>query len=208
MASADTEHLKACHCCGLVQTLPRIPTGHVARCTRCSTTIRDPRRGPLGNQRAAAAALAALILYPFAVGLPIMQIERLGRTHESSIWQGSVELLSHGQLFVGLVVLLCSILLPLVKLVLLLLITKARPLLSQHGRAHTYRWIEWAGRWGMLDVLLIAVLVAWLKLRDVVAVEPGPAAWTFTLMVLMSLLASTWFDPHAVWDRDEKTNSA
>ncbi len=81
---------------------------------------------------------------------------------------------------------------------------------SSRGRytARTYRVIEWAGRWGMLDVLLIALLVAWIKIGDLVEVSPGPGALTFTLCVLLSLLASAHFDPHALWDPPETERNA
>ena len=69
-------------------------------------------------------------------------------------------------------------------------------------RAGTYRLVEWTGRWGMLDVLLVTMLVAVLKLRDLVEVTPGPAAIAFTAMVVLSLLASAAFDPHRLWETD------
>ena len=59
----------------------------------------------------------------------------------------------------------------------------------------------------MLDVLLIAVVVAWVKVGDLVEVTPGPATLTFTLVVLFSLLASAWFDPHSIWDEDQSEES-
>jgi len=63
----------------------------------------------------------------------------------------------------------------------------------------TYKLVEHSGRWGMLDVLLVAVLVAALKLGDLVAVEPGPGATVFATFVVMSLIASATFDNHALW---------
>jgi paraquat-inducible protein A len=147
-------------------------------------------------------ALSALILFPVAVSLPIMEIERFGHRSEASIWAGSVGLLRHGEFLVGAVVLVCSILLPVTKLLgLTVLVWGARRMQRRH-LAWTYRWIEWTGRWGMLDVLLIAVVVAWVKVGDLVEVRPGPAALAFTVCVLASLAASASFDPHAHWDEE------
>ena len=190
----------ACHCCGLVQTAPDLPLGSRALCGRCGSIVRDPQRRALSSSRAAAASIAGLLLYPFAVGLPIMTVEQFGHSHVSSIWGGTWQLLGQGEFFVGLVVLLCSIVLPLFKLLGLLALTAFSPAISRRWRAQTYRLIEWTGRWGMLDVLLIALLVAWVKVGDLVQVSAGPAALTFTLVVICSLLASAWFDPHAIWD--------
>lgn len=201
--TAPAHRLEACHCCGLVQRLPRLRIGQRARCGRCGTTLVDPRRRAWSRRHTAAAALAALLLYPVAINLPIMRLERFGQLREASVWSGSVGLLREGEVAVGLVVLLCSIVVPLVKLVGLLAVSGPGFGLSRRHRALTYRVIEWAGRWGMLDVLLIAVVVAWIKMGDVVQVHPGPGALAFTACVLLSLLASASFDPHALWETDE-----
>jgi paraquat-inducible protein A len=201
--TGSSVRLVACHCCGLVQQAPSLPPGARARCARCESVVLDPAKRARGVGRCASAALAALLLYPFAVGLPIMTIERFGHAREASIWTGTWELLARGEWFVGVIVLACSIVVPLLKLVGLLSITLGGRALSRRWRAFTYRVIEWAGRWGMLDVLLIAVIVAWVKVGDLVEVTPGPAAVTFTSMVVLSLLASTWFDPHAIWETDD-----
>jgi paraquat-inducible protein A len=197
--------LKGCSSCGLVQRLPELAGGSLAKCVRCGTTLVRPgaRRGH--NRRAFAAALAGLILYPLAIGLPIMSLERFGYRHEASIWSGSLELLSGGHLLVGLIVFLASVVIPLCKLIGVLAITGLRRGMGTRTRARTYRVIELAGRWGMLDVLLISVVVAWVKVRDLVEVEPGPGISAFTACVLLSLLAAAWFDPHALW---EETRSA
>jgi len=68
---------------------------------------------------------------------------------------------------------------------------------------HTYRLIEWTGRFGMLDVLLIAIVVAWIKFGELFEVSAGPAALTFASVVLLSLFASASFDPHALWQAEQ-----
>jgi paraquat-inducible protein A len=154
------------------------------------------------NSRTAAIALAALILYPIAVTMPMLTVQQLGHAHASSILQGVVTLLSDGQIIVGIVVLLCSVILPLGKLIALLIMSLLGSRLAHSHRALTYRVIEFTGRWGMLDVLAVAVLVAALKLGNVMDVTPGPAALAFTVCVVLSLLATASFDPHSVWDDD------
>lgn len=190
---------KACHCCGLVQTVPPIRRGQRAVCGRCGTGLARARNPRTAARATVACALSALILFPLAVGLPIMTIERFGHATEQSLLSGTGALLADGQLFVGGVVFLCSIVLPVGKLVGLLLIA-AEGVLHERHRAFTYRLIEWTGRWGMLDVLLLALLVAFVKIGDLVEVAPGPAALTFTLVVGLSLCASAAFDPHALWE--------
>ena len=75
--------------------------------------------------------------------------------------------------------------------------------LHKHHRASTYRVVEWIGRWGMLDVLLVALLVAAVKLGSWVEVHPGPGVAAFGGVVIFSLLASAAFDPQAIWEEHE-----
>jgi uncharacterized paraquat-inducible protein A len=166
---------------------------------RCGATIRrgaHPRSAP----RAAAFALGALLLYPLAVGLPIMTLEELGHTRETTVWAGMVSLLRNGEVLVGLVVLFCSVIAPLFKLVAILALCAGEMLLPARHRAITYRLVEFLGRWGMLDVVLIAVLVAAVKLGDLVEVSPGPGLAAFAAVVILSLISSACFDPHGLWE--------
>lgn len=194
--------LKACHCCGLVQQVPNIGPRERALCGRCGTTVWDHGRGASRNPMVLGAALAALILYPLAILLPVMSLEKFGHHTDASIWSGSVGLLREGEYAVGGIVLICSVVLPLSKLIGLILIVLGTGM-REHHRALTYHWIELAGRWGMLDVLLIAVVVAWLKVGDLVSVHASQGAIVFALCVTFSLLASAWFDPHALWESEQ-----
>ena len=193
--------LAACPCCGLVHRIPSLPPRSRAACRRCNTSLQKRSIIARSRQRTAALATAGLILYPFAVSLPMLEVERFGHVNAASILAGVRALLAHGEWVVGLVVLLCSVVLPLVKLVALLVLSSGRFLRAGH-RAVTYRIVEWTGRWGMLDVLLVAILVAVLKLGDLVVVEPGPAALAFVFVVVLSLLAAASFDPHVLWESD------
>src|SRR5262245_10982995 len=152
--------LRSCPRCGLVQAMPPVPTGYRACCTRCLGTLARAAggAGAHDNSAAAALALAALIVYPLGVSRPLIWIGKFGYCQQSSVLEGVSALWGHGHILVGLVVLLCSVVLPLAKLVGLLAISLGHGLRSTH-RALTWRLIEWTGRWGMLDVLLVAILV-------------------------------------------------
>lgn len=191
--------LRACHACGLVHAVGRVPPKHQALCTRCNTVIRTAPH-PRTAARAAAFALGALLLYPLALSLPIMTLTELGHTRETTIWSGMVSLLAGGQFAVGLVVLFCSVVAPLFKLGAIFALSAGELLLPTRHRARTYRLVEFLGRWGMLDVVLIALLVAAVKLGDLVEVSPGPGIAAFAGVVVLSLLASAFFDPHAIWE--------
>lgn len=192
--------LSACPCCGLVQCVGAPKPGMLSVCCRCATKL--PRSDALrkANTRALALTVAALVLYPFAVGLPIMRIEKFGHLHESSIIQGTVTLFESGHLVIAVIILLCSVVLPVGKLLALFVLSVGARVLSSRHRAVTYRIVEWTGRWGMLDVLLVALLVAAVKVGDLVQVSIGPAAVAFTCCVILSLAATASFDPHQFWE--------
>ena len=190
---------RACHCCGLVHRLPELRHGKMAVCSRCETTIYRVRPDGRRTLPTAAAALGAFILYWPAILLPILDIERLGHHHESSIVTGTIQLLSEGSWFVGIVVLLFSIVFPLCK-ILMLLELSVLGLFHRKHRALTYRLMESAGKWSMMDVLLLAFLVMLVKVGSLVQFRIGPAVFAFVLCVAMSMLASLMFDPHGIWE--------
>lgn len=197
---AMTLSLATCSCCGLAQLVRSDPPpGLRAACARCRTRLHRPVRSSLS--RTASLALAALILFPLGVTLPLLEIHQLGHHTRTSIVEGVATLLAGGQWLVCAIVLLCSIIFPLAKLLALLALTVAplRARLADHHAALTFRLIEWTGRWGMLDVLLVAVLVAALKLGNVMDVTPGPAAAAFALCVVLGLLAAASFNPRGLW---------
>ena len=198
MASASS--LAACPCCGLIQAVGALRPGFRARCGRCRTTLRRARGRWRRHRYVAALALAALLLFPVAVSLPLMEVERFGQAHRASLWSGTVSLLADGELAVGVIVLFCSLVLPLLKLGALFVIAGSGARLGHRTRATNWHLVEWSGRWGMLDVLLVALLVAAVKLGDIVQLQAGPGATAFAACVLLNLAASASFDPHQLWE--------
>ena len=183
----------------MIHRVPVLRPNHEAICTRCRSVIARPAHARRSIRLTAAFALAGLIVYFPAILLPILEIEKLGHRYESGILVGCFELLRQGSVFVALVILVFSIILPPVKLILMLVLCTGR-LLGRRHRAWTYRVLEHLGRWGMLDVLLVAILVALVKLGDLVRFHVGPAVWFFSVCVGLSILASASFDPRAIWD--------
>jgi len=194
--------LRACHCCGLVHSVPPLDPDHDALCARCGTRL-SIRVHPRARSRAAAFAAAGLIIYPLAIALPIMRIEQFGQMSTTNILSGVRALLSSGEIAVGLIVLLSSIIAPILKLVAMLILSMPTSVLTRRHKAVTYRFVEWIGRWGMVDVLLVSILVALVKLGSWAEVAPGPGLIAFTAVVVLSLLSSAAFDPHAIWEQDQ-----
>ena len=180
--------------------------GERALCGRCGEGLPQASSGRDGARvatRVAALCLTALALFPAAVLLPVFEVQQFGRTVDASLWSGSLGLLGRGEVLVGLVVLLCSLCLPVLKLTALMVVTAGRRWMAAHHRRLGWRLVEWTGRWGMLDVLLVAILVAWMKMGDLVEFSPGPGLGAFAAVVTLSLLASAQYDPHALWEEGE-----
>lgn len=153
------------------------------------------------RQRTAAFALSALLLYPLGILLPVVALERFGHRQETSILGGISELLGSGHVILGIIVLVCSIFLPLFKLAGLLVLSSETIPLGSRGRDLVWRFLEITGRWGMLDVLLVAALVAAVKLGDLVSIESGSGLYAFAGTVFLSLLASASWDPSIIGAR-------
>ena len=194
--------ISCCHTCGLVQQVDPLPQGGRAECARCGATVREGPRGSLGLT--AALAIAALILYVPANIYPILSMHFYGGYSESTVWDGVLSLAEHNQWFVALIVFLASIAIPVLKLMgLLYLVITARFRLGRRLRDRTriYRFIAVVGPWAMLDVFLLAVLVALVKLGQIATIVPGPGLIAFSAVVVLTMLASASFDPRTIWDK-------
>jgi paraquat-inducible protein A len=196
--------LVACQTCGLVQRAGPVPAGTVVECVRCASVVRPNRPHTVG--RTAAFSLAALILYWPANVYPILRMDLYGVRSENTIFQGVLSLFEHDQPLVAVVVFLASIAIPLLKLLGLFYLVLTARWPSRRGRpvrTWIHRAIEVMGPWAMLDVFLLAILVALVKLGDLATVLPGPGLFAFTAVVVLTILASRSFDPAQIWDAPE-----
>ena len=196
----------ACKTCGLTHAMEPLAPGRVARCVRCCSVL--AKHLPDGLNRTAAFALAALILYAPAMLLPIMRLELYGARTENTVWGGVVILWEDHQPILAGIVLLASIIIPVVKLACLFFLVAASKLRWTGGRlARTwlYHIVEGIGRWAMLDVFVLAVLVSLVKLQALGTILPGNGVFAFVCVVVCTLLASYSFDPRTIWSREEQT---
>jgi paraquat-inducible protein A len=191
-----------CATCGLTLRVDPLARGQRAECPRCASTVSDGPHGSL--QLTAALAIAALILYVPANIYPILRMHFYGAYSENTVWDGVVSLAKANQYFVALIVFLASIVIPVLKLAgLLYLVISARFNLGRRlrGRTRIYRFIDVIGPWAMLDVFLLAVLVALVKLGQIATILPGPGLIAFSAVVVLTMLASASFDPRAIWEK-------
>lgn len=132
----------------------------------------------------------------------------LGRASPSTIVGGIVELIEMGSLPVALVILVASVIVPIGKLLALAWLCLMAPrahALKAPVRTRLYRITEFIGRWSMVDIFVVAILVALIRAGNLMAVEPGPAAVAFGSVVVLTMLAAMTFDPRLIWDGTTST---
>jgi len=197
------ESMVSCDTCGLVQAVEPLGPGMVAECTRCGSFL-TARRSTSSLHVTAALSLAALVLYVPANVYPIMKMYLHGAYSESTVWDGIKILMDHHEWAVAIIVFMASMVIPLVKLAGLfsLVVTSGMGWGRRlRGRTHLYKFIDAIGPWAMLDVFLLAVLVALVKLQGWAEILPGTGLFAFTAMVVLTMLASAAFDPKLIWQR-------
>lgn len=173
-------------------------------CTRCGAQLHA--RKPDSLRRTWALLLTAMLMYIPANVLPIMTVYSLGKGQPDTIMSGVIELINYGMLPIAAVVFVASILVPTFKLVgiaLLLFSVQRKQPLSARQRSMMYRFIEWIGRWSMLDIFVITILVALVKFGNLASIEAGFGAVAFCSVVVLTMLAAVAFDPRLIWDNTQ-----
>jgi paraquat-inducible protein A len=176
-------------------------------CSRCGALVHARR--PDSLTRTWALLITAALLYIPANLLPIMTVNSLGNGTPSTIMSGVIQLIQHGMIPIAAVVFIASILVPTFKLVglaLLLYSVQRHQPLSARQRIWMYRFIEFIGRWSMLDIFVIAILVAVVNFGQLASVEADLGAIAFASVVILTMLAALTFDPRLIWDNTESDN--
>lgn len=175
------------------------------KCPRCVTPVTV--RNPLNLQKTLALILTAALLYIPANLYPIMTTVFLNNPEPATIIGGVVLLIHHGSYPIALVIFVASVFIPLAKLATLTVLTwvvKRRAKFSQISFTRVYAITEFLGKWSMVDVFVVAILVALVQLDGVMEIRPGPGALFFSAMVITSMLAAHTFDPRQLWDIEQE----
>lgn len=203
---------------------PKTPHGHAISCERCRlvSPAKDgdpcPRCGrtlhtrrPRALTRGWALLIAAMFLCVPANGLPVMDMVRFGRSRPDTIFSGVVELIHHGLWGLAAVIFAASIVIPLLKIVVLAILlgttANRRP---EHLvlRTRCYRIVRDLGRWSLVDVFAVGILVSLVHLGPLASVLPGRGAVAFCAVVILTMLATESFDPRLMWDAAGENGAA
>lgn len=191
--SAAAKGLALCHACGRVEPVT------LERCPRCDARLH--LRLPASLQRTLALTLSAFFLYFPANMLPILKVESIAGAHANTIVGGVISFWQTGDYPVAIIIFTASVMIPVLKISSLLWLCLAARL-GRHPLAMTrlYRITEQVGRWSMVDVFVVAILVAVVQLGSVISIHPGSAALSFFAVVILTMLAAISFDPRLIWD--------
>lgn len=188
--------LLGCHVCGLASR-----GAEDDECPRCETPLE--RRKPFPLARCAAFVLTGAVLYIPANAYPVLTVVRLGRGAPSTIIGGVIELVQVGMIPLAILVLVASIIVPMFKLIglaYLLLATWRGSARHLVGRTRLFRFIDFIGRWSMIDVFMTAILTALVRMGVIGSVTPGLGVQFFCAVVILTMIAAITFDPRAMWD--------
>ena len=148
--------------------------------------------------------MAGLLCYIPANLYPMLRTRTLFTVQEDTIVGGAIELFTHGAPAVALVILIASVAIPLAKFAAIayLALSLGRVTrLRAHRRQQLYELVEFIGRWSMIDVFVVAILSSLVQLNALASINPGPAALTFALSVIFTMLSAQSFDSRMIWDR-------
>jgi paraquat-inducible protein A len=198
--SAASLGLLSCPACGLLASNP----GNVVNvhCSRCETSLCV--RKPNSLQRSFAFLLSAAILYVPANVLPILRTTSIAHSGDDTIITGILALWSGGSWPLAILVFLASIVVPSLKFLVLgfLIWTTYRGWSwGLRDRSALYRLIEFIGRWSMLDIFVVTLMVTLVQLRGIATIHAGAGALAFAAVVVLMMYSAQAFDPRLMWDR-------
>ena len=198
LISAAEYSMARCHSCGRVEP---VDAGH---CSRCHASLHLRKADSL--QRTVALTIGAVILYFPANLLPVLRVEStLSGTRQSTIISGAVQFWQDGDYPVALIIFIASVMIPVLKILgIVVLCLGTRFGYWPRALTQLHRITEYIGRWSMVDVFVVAILVGVVQLGSVITINAGEGAFAFTGVVVLTMLASHSFDPRLIWDAAAK----
>jgi paraquat-inducible protein A len=205
LKTALNQGLVSCHSCHLLCRLARPDA--IMTCPRCGTRLH--RRKPNSIRRTWALVVAAFVFYIPANVLPITTVVSLGQAQSDTIMSGVIYFIKTGMWPIALVIFVASVFVPLLKLIILtfLLISVQRnSSWRPKDRTRLYRITEVVGRWSMVDIFVVTILVALVNLGGLASIQAQAGAVYFCAVVIITLFAAMSFDPRLIWDTEELLN--
>lgn len=197
------ETLIACHECDLLHQRQSLPRGGTARCIRCGAKLYSHKRNSL--DRVLALTIAGLVLYFVANAYPLLTFKLEAQAQETTLFAGVMALYDQGMWIVAAVVFLTSILVPLLQLIGTLYVILPLKLNRRPWALHLFfRGVLNFKPWAMLEVFMLGILVAFVKLAKMATLIPGTALYAFMALIFVLAASAAALDPHIIWNRLEE----
>ncbi len=192
--------LVACPDCDLLLHLPDLAPGASARCPRCDIELWRRREDSL--ERSFALAIAAAVLYVIANTVPMLGLQAVGHDASTTVFGGALELWDTGQQLVAALVLLTAVVAPALQIgFMLTMLIAARRTPAPRWVGTLLRHHPTACLWSMIEVMMVGVLVALIKIADYATVIPGLSLYLLGILVVLLAAIQSVFDPREVWAR-------
>ncbi len=201
--------LVLCHTCHKTMPVSELAGEMDPECPRCGESMHQRKFN--STSRSWALVMTAAILTLPANLLPIMEVEYFGQPEASTIMDGIIYFFQEGSYGIGAIILTASILVPLFKIsgmTLILLSIRFHWTSWLKHKSMMFRFIEFIGRWSMLDIFVIALLCALVQFGYLSTINVAPAAFYFTGVVLATMFAAISFDRRLLWDTLTTTTTA
>ena len=192
----------ACPDCDLLQRIPPIPPRGKACCTRCGCVLARKPAGP--RDLPLALAITAAIVFVIANVSPLMDLSVLGRSASTTIAGGAFEMFKEGEQITGLLVAFCAVIAPggyIVFMLTLLLGVRRTPVPLWVGAM--LRWVHHFETWSMLEVMMLGILVALIKIAQLATVAAGIGMYAVGALILLVPAIVVTFDVRELWQRLE-----
>lgn len=170
-------------------------------CYLCESKLQH--RHHYSIQNTTALLLTGFLLYIPANLFPIMYTNLLGQKSGSTIIGGVISLWQQGSYPISMIIFIASVLVPIGKMMALawLCYGISTNRFTSHQKQHRlYRVTEFIGRWSMVAVFVVVILVSLIQMGNIMSIYPGVAAIAFAGMVITTMLAAMVFDPRLIWD--------
>lgn len=182
----------------LKAALPKI--GEKAHCPRCGLLLSHPRKRSI--ERTFALSIAGFILFFPSLLLPMVGVTVMGNVSTGVLYAGVIALFNDGMEAVAIVVFLASILFPLVHISLSLLISGHLYFNHYHPYLATcMRWMQNLNEWGMLEVYMLGIIVACVKLMALAQLNFGWGLYAFVALLIITTLLTSNLDNVLFWQR-------
>jgi paraquat-inducible protein A len=192
----------ACPHCDLLQDIPPLPPGGTARCARCASTIATRSTDPI--DRPLALTFAALFAFIVANTEPLMGLSAAGRHASTTIVNGAYEMWMQGQQITALVIAFCAVIAPggYILFLLTVLLAVRRPP-APRWVGELLRWAAFMQPWSMVEVMILGILIALIKIAELALVDPGIGMYAVGALVVLLTAIGITFDSDEIWRRIE-----